>query len=393
MITLFIAGNVFGSQTQFDFLRCEGSDFKIGRGILTMAYGMYFLFGQKFTEVKKLRPKFNEQLKYAYTILLTIGLLDVLYMTFGGDYLKSDHITRWVHFSLMIYSIYVIIYLITLRNILTTILVIGSSLLVVGACIGLIDMMFISKRHLSPNEYFIFIELGIIGEFLCLTYGLIYKTRLIQEENLRLIQDENQKVLKERERIYQDLHDDLGAGISSVKILSELMTDGRIPEEKMKAFSSKLHHNIEEISHQLQNFIWTLDESHSGIQEFLEYIKRYIDQYLTSERIEVSVQSTIRNEKMRLDALIRKNLFLCIKEILNNALKHSEASHICISIINHTNSNLLKIKISDNGKGIQDSSIKGNGLRNIAKRLEEIGAKYQINTGIHGTEFALTLDC
>lgn len=388
LITLFIAGNVVGNFIPFKLLKCDGSDFSIGRGLLTMGFGMYFLFGQKFTEVETLRPSFSRQLKYVYCSLFLIGIIDLGYMILGGSYRKSDVIIRWVHFFLIIYGIYVIVFLMFLKNVLTTILVIGSSFLVAGCCFGTIDTIFISKRLLAPSEYFPYLEGGIIGEFLCLTYGLIYKTRTIEAENLRLIHEENQKVLKERERIYQDLHDDLGAGISSVKILSEMIANNSIPMEKTKLYSARMHRNIEEVSHQLQNFVWAIDESHSGIYEFIEYIRNYVHQYFVNGEMEVFISSEILNNKMKMDSLVRKNLFLCIKEILNNAVKYSNGTRMDISLSN-TEFGLLRISLRDNGVGIDTSKVRGNGLNNIRKRMREINGIQNLISDNTGTEFVL----
>ena len=71
----------------------------------------------------------------------------------------------------------------------------------------------------------------------------------------------------------------------------------------------------------------------------------------------------------------RRNIFLCVKESLNNALKHSKASRIKIDIeVNHK----LEIKIADNGVGIEQEKIRrfGNGLKNIERRMKGIGGSY-----------------
>ena len=85
----------------------------------------------------------------------------------------------------------------------------------------------------------------------------------------------------------------------------------------------------------------------------------------------------------------RRNIFLCVKETLNNALKHANASLITIDFnINHE----LQIKITDNGVGIDLQKLRqfGNGLKNISRRMESIGGTYHIENN-NGTITTLTL--
>jgi len=85
----------------------------------------------------------------------------------------------------------------------------------------------------------------------------------------------------------------------------------------------------------------------------------------------------------------RRNVFLCVKETLNNVLKHSKASRLTIDIeANHK----LKIKIADNGVGIEQEKIRrfGNGLKNIERRMKGIGGSYTISNN-SGTETKLEM--
>ena len=85
----------------------------------------------------------------------------------------------------------------------------------------------------------------------------------------------------------------------------------------------------------------------------------------------------------------RRNIFLCVKETLNNALKHSGASSIHIKFLINDH---LKIVIRDNGVGIDKQKLRqfGNGLKNIARRMESIGGSYQIENE-KGTVTTLSL--
>jgi signal transduction histidine kinase len=85
----------------------------------------------------------------------------------------------------------------------------------------------------------------------------------------------------------------------------------------------------------------------------------------------------------------RRNIFLCVKETLNNMLKHSGATGLTIDILTD---GMLTIRIHDNGRGIDLQKIRqfGNGLQNIKRRMESIGGDFEIKNN-NGTETTLTL--
>jgi signal transduction histidine kinase len=89
----------------------------------------------------------------------------------------------------------------------------------------------------------------------------------------------------------------------------------------------------------------------------------------------VNTPETIPNKELAGDK--RRNVFLCVKETLNNAWKHSDGSTITIDIeANHS----LKIRIADNGEGIDMENLRqfGNGLKNISRRMESVGGTFKI---------------
>jgi signal transduction histidine kinase len=101
----------------------------------------------------------------------------------------------------------------------------------------------------------------------------------------------------------------------------------------------------------------------------------------------VSIPQDIPEKELTGDK--RRNIFLCVKETLNNMLKHSGATELTIDI---RTGGMLTIRIHDNGRGIDLHKIRqfGNGLQNIARRMESIGGDFEIKNN-NGTETILTL--
>src|SRR5574339_346534 len=124
--------------------------------------------------------------------------------------------------------------------------------------------------------------------------------------------------------------------------------------------------------------VWSMNSSNDSLDSLISYIRAYAIEFFDGTSIEckVNMPGTIPFHEINGDK--RRNVFLCVKETLNNVLKHSKANRLKIDIeTNHK----LKIKIADNGVGIEQEKIRrfGNGLKNIERRMKGIGGTYSID--------------
>jgi signal transduction histidine kinase len=135
--------------------------------------------------------------------------------------------------------------------------------------------------------------------------------------------------------------------------------------------------------------IWSMNSGNDTLDNLVSYIRSYAIEYFESTPVECKVVTPAHIEPTELTGDKRRNLFLCVKETLNNALKHSGASEIRIDF--EIDSKLV-IRIADNGVGIDLQRIRqfGNGLKNITRRMESIGGSYKIENN-SGTVTTLTL--
>jgi signal transduction histidine kinase len=192
---------------------------------------------------------------------------------------------------------------------------------------------------------------------------------------------------EERERISADMHDELGSGMTAIRLMSE------IARNKMKESTpveiEKISHSADEVLNKMNAIIWSMNSGNDTIDNLVSYIRSYALEYFESTPIECRVNIPDYIETIEVTGDKRRNIFLCVKETLNNAMKHSKASEIKINIIIHEK---LEIYIADNGVGINLEKIRqfGNGLKNIAKRMNSIGGTYKIENRA-GTVTILTL--
>ena len=185
------------------------------------------------------------------------------------------------------------------------------------------------------------------------------------------------------------MHDELGAGMTAIRLMSE------IARNKMKESTpveiERISHSADEVLNKMNAIIWSMNSGNDTLDNLVSYIRSYAIEYLENTSVNCRVNTPPDIAATEITGDKRRNIFLCVKETLNNALKHSNASEIKLDFeINHA----LVIRISDNGIGIDLKNIRqfGNGLKNIARRMESIGGTCVIsNNGGTVTELTLPL--
>jgi signal transduction histidine kinase len=160
-------------------------------------------------------------------------------------------------------------------------------------------------------------------------------------------------------------------------------------KENIPVEIEKISNSANEVLNKMNAIVWSMNSSNDTLDSLVSYIRVYAIEYFDGTPIDCSVSMPEIIPFKEISGDKRRNIFLCVKETLNNALKHSMASKVHITIqANH----ILKINILDNGLGIDPEKIRrfGNGLKNIERRMNGIGGSFQIFHN-QGTETELKL--
>jgi len=178
------------------------------------------------------------------------------------------------------------------------------------------------------------------------------------------------RVLQLRNKIASDLHDDIGAALSSIKMFA-----GVAKLNPAKATEAKLIEKIEEASGEtienMSDIVWSINPKNDNFKLVLEKMKIFGESICNSSEITFSFLSDNDLDKLVLDIEQRKNLFLIYKEAINNAVKYSKATAISTELKLKNKSLLLIIK--DNGVGINEGKLNsGNGIANMKQRALDI---------------------
>jgi signal transduction histidine kinase len=217
-----------------------------------------------------------------------------------------------------------------------------------------------------------------------------YIKRRLEKQQTQL--EKKQAVEKERNRISRDMHDDLGSGLTTIAILSEVVKKQLADPEKAKMQLDKIAVSSRELVDNLQDIIWVLNPKNDTLESLSSYIREYGLKYFEPFSIQVKFNYPEKFFNTRLSEEQRRNIYLTVKESFNNIAKHAACDKVAITI--QENETSVLILINDNGKGFDVTSIRifANGLKNMQNRIELVGGSYSITSkpGI-GTETAIKL--
>ena len=278
------------------------------------------------------------------------------------------------------------------KNRLMNYLAIGNALQIQFSGISLIFILFGIKATNIFNSALFYFEIGIVISVFFFLLGLMYKNRselidrIREKEALKMDAEKKEFETKlailhaqqaERNRISADMHDDLGAGMTTIRLYSELaknkMGNQSLPE------IDKISASADELLIKMNAIIWSMTTSNDSLGNTVAYIRSYAREYFENTGIECHISLPERIPEIEVSGEIRRNIFLVVKEALNNIVKHAQASRVDISLNKEPLG--LSLTIKDNGKGIDFDHIRnfGNGLKNMKKRMEDLGIEFSIS--------------
>jgi signal transduction histidine kinase/ligand-binding sensor domain-containing protein len=204
----------------------------------------------------------------------------------------------------------------------------------------------------------------------------------------RLAQLERQQAVeRERARIARDIHDDLGASLTRITLLSQTVRADLEGQPQAAADLDQIYGTARELTRAMDEIVWAVNPRHDTLDSLVTYLGRFAQNYLSSAGIRCRLDVPLHLPAWPLTAEIRHNVFLAFKEALHNAVKHAHASEVRISLDLQARGFVLII--GDNGCGFELNGFNestrlreqivrlggGNGLLNMRKRLEEVGGR------------------
>lgn len=229
-----------------------------------------------------------------------------------------------------------------------------------------------SELHFWQAGWFLILLLSIVAVAVLMSLRLAAKLTL-QSKARQVLQ-------RERARIARDIHDDIGAG------LTQLVLEGEVAQTEFPEGStarvrfSQICEKARSVSHSLEEVVWAVNSRHDSVRDFASYVCKYAQTFLQTTPIRCRLDVEAGMPSIALDLPVRRNLFLAVKEALNNAAKHSGANELHLRI--RRQGQTLVVGVEDNGRGFEPGSLvaERNGLLNMEERMREAGGSFSVHS-------------
>jgi len=187
------------------------------------------------------------------------------------------------------------------------------------------------------------------------------------------------KIERIRTTLSSDLHDEVGASLSSISFFSEMALRKLDPGSKEKEFLDRIGSRSRETIEKMSDIVWSINPDNDSLEQIIIRMKNYSIEVTEAREIITEWNITGDPVFLKLGMDQRKNFYLLFKEIINNAVKHSGAAKITVDLSITTNN--IKLHIADDGAGFDPSrKTEGNGISNIRRRATALKSEIRIDS-------------
>jgi signal transduction histidine kinase len=192
---------------------------------------------------------------------------------------------------------------------------------------------------------------------------------------------EHQRAMEqERTRIAQDLHDELGSGITEISMLVSRAKLGGASDEKRHQYMELVREKARETVTVLDEIVWAMNPRHDSLASLVSYLSLYADRFLGLANIAWRLDNPAGTANPMVDSRSRHQLFLAFKEALTNVVRHAGATEVLLSV--RAENGELRLNVSDNGRGFSASAPVPDeamdGIANMRTRIEKLGGRFEI---------------
>jgi ligand-binding sensor domain-containing protein/signal transduction histidine kinase len=228
--------------------------------------------------------------------------------------------------------------------------------------------------------------------------GVWFDTRRRLRRRLEKLERE-QAIERERTRIAKDIHDDLGASLTRITMLSQSVRGETQIPEYVSTNLERIFGTARELTRALDEIVWAVNPRHDTLESLANYLSRFAYDFLSVAEIRCRLDLPLQLPAVLVTTEVRHNLFLAFKEALNNVVKHAAASEVQVAL--KLEANQLTLTVADNGRDFvgndpaskpptnPDRIMHGHGLPNMKRRLAEIGGACEVQ-GVAGQGTTVT---
>lgn len=369
--------------------------------LMVATYGMFYRYFIRLWEINLLLDKITKW--YLAGMFVLVGLFTILVSYEQGPLLKL------VFTAVMISILFItaISAWVVIRNFRTN----QRARVVAIAFVplaGAFILNLLRNINIVPNYPFIqyAVMWGFIVEVLIFTVAFIRWHAAIESDrnvlSMKLSMEKHEKTIavqaaeqRVKDRIARDLHDDIAASMSGIRILSKVAHQQfaeKIPEAGpiLEQISKSAQSTVESIS----DLIWSVKPHPDFLNDMADRLREYAGKVLEAQDIDYQINIPRTLPILDIDIEARRNVYLLFKEAINNAVKHSKCNHLDIAL--SADEKQISLLVKDNGVGFDiksklESGV-GLGLSNMTKRARDIGGELKFHSEIgKGTTVSFVL--
>ncbi|HTR27667.1 MAG TPA: 7TM diverse intracellular signaling domain-containing protein [Puia sp.] len=375
--------------------------------LFSAGYISYIFFHRKFLDTRRYFRGLDRFLKWGAIAITAVTIAYIAFYYLSDDFRIANTLEDSIKILLLLISIGFIAKGLTYHDRLMNYIVLGN----ISLCLLSIVSQVMISTNFKPvksssvlNLALFYYEIGITIELLFFLFALTYKNKReiilsIQKEEKLKLEGERKEMEKqvavlaakqdERNRISVDMHDELGSGVTAIRLMSEIvkskMKNTTLPEIE------KISNSANELLTKMNTIIWTMTSSNDTVENLIAYIRSYAVEFFENTSIDCIFSMPASIPAREISGEKRRNIFLSVKEALNNVVKHSQSPVVRINV---TVQDRMIIEIQDDGVGIDLDKLRkfGNGLNNMKKRMASINGEFLVeNRQGTRTTFYLTL--
>lgn len=204
---------------------------------------------------------------------------------------------------------------------------------------------------------------------------LAEKNKAILETQSKLVESERAREASEvRTRIARDVHDQLGSDLTKLVLLSTEAKELAVSEvNAIPALANDIERIAGEANRSLGDIVWSIDPHHDSLAGLTERVRAHCERMLRWSRVEHTIDCVHEGPDRSLDPATKRDIYLMLREALNNAIKYAKAKHIQVRF--HTTASRVEFAVKDDGVGIAPGVGTGQGLNNLRHRAARLGGK------------------
>jgi len=223
-----------------------------------------------------------------------------------------------------------------------------------------------------PRFYQTALFYGLGGAALCGGFiGLLYYRR--QQARLRLDAARHGAMEEQRVRIARDIHDELGATLTSIALMGEVMQQDQSDVTELRRQARRISRKADGAVDAISELVWATNPKYDSAASLVAYLREFAADFLGDTQLVHELDFPDPVPDLKVAGEVRRHLLRVLKEALRNVVRHAEATRV--EVVLKINADGLSLAVTDNGRGMRGDAapVIGDGLQNMRARIRELG--------------------